>query len=268
VNLVQRIERAVVLMAFVAVGLTSHAQQDSSLTRLFGSMSAKERNRIAKQEQEEAAKDAKYQAVMEQGDALFREQRFEEALAAYRTAREMRPYNVYPKVRIQDLQALIARKQVEEAVQAEPQAEDRSIGEAPVTAVESTPPAEPTAPPVQERSVVEEPAQTPPMERPRPSDADVPRPGPVKPASEPKPRPTPVVSAPVERTPARAAEPLIDGMEERVFKEGRSVVVERIVVVDGHAVVYRKVMHPWGGAAWFKDGIAITERAWDEVFGR
>lgn len=252
------------VLAIVMVGgCVAHAQQDSSLTRLFDGMSAKERSRIAKQEQEESAKDAKYQAMMEQGDALFREQRFDEALAAYQSARQMRPYNVYPKVRIQDLQALIARKQAEEA-----QVTEQSKPEAP-------PVPEPAIPVVQEK------AQEPREEvQPLPSQVEE-RPVPASPRQLPPPGPvpepaksvaTPTAMRAVDPQPARheapAADPLPDGVQERIFKEGRSVVVERTVVEEGRSTIYRKVLHPWGGAAWFKDAIAISERAWDEVFGR
>ena len=69
---------------------------------------------------------------MKQADAAFRAGRYEDALAAFHEARSIRPYNVYPKVKIQDLQALI-KKQDEERV-----------GQTPVV----PPPADPPGPAV------------------------------------------------------------------------------------------------------------------------
>ena len=59
---------------------SSYGQSDTSLTKEFADLSAKERNRIAKKEQSEAENDVAYQAVMNTAEALFREKRFEESL--------------------------------------------------------------------------------------------------------------------------------------------------------------------------------------------
>lgn len=252
------------VLAIVLAGAgMAHAQQDSSLTRLFDGLSAKERNRIAKQEQEEAAKDAAYQSMMEQGDALFREQRYDEALEAYQDARRMRPYNVYPKVRIQDLQALIARKQAEARPPVPPRSVDIPVPGPSVVQQQAPPPevGPEHTPPVEER-----PVQTATGPAPPPTTVRTTKPVPPRPVSEHA--PLPVAVAPPVRSEKPDRVPQADGMEERMFKEGRSVVVERTVVEEGRVTIYRKVMHPWGGAAYFKDAIAISERAWEEVFGR
>ena len=83
------------LAASVAVG-----QEDSSLTREFGHLSAKERARIAKQEVEDAAKDTRFQEAMVQAEALFQQKKYDDALAGYQGARALRPLNVYPTVKI------------------------------------------------------------------------------------------------------------------------------------------------------------------------
>jgi len=205
----------------------------------FNALSAKERSRIAKAEEEGASKDAQYQAIMAQAESLFREQRFDEALEQFIQARDLRPYNVYPRVKIQDLQALIARRDAEHA---EPQVP---------AAVEPSQPEPSVAP---SRTV---------MEAPSPS---IPLPG--LPAME----RIPVAPdhPPLERTsppsgPLHAADPAEGG--ERIYKEGRAVVVERTIVQEGRPVVFRKVTHPWGEVMYFKDGSAIPERVWQETFG-
>ena len=55
---------------------------------------------------------------------------------------------------------------------------------------------------------------------------------------------------------------------ERVYNEGRSVVVESIVAEDGHLVVYRKVSHPWGEEHYFREGATITDRAYRTAMGK
>lgn len=241
-------------MAMIAI-TSLRAQSDSSLTRLFDGMSAKERSRIAKQEQEDALQDAAYQAAMEQADALFRERRYEEALAGYQAARRMRPYNVYPKVKIQDLQALLER----EAAASKEVTPDPVVEETvPVPTGVPDPPARTAVPVEDPPGPAAVPVVETPVEVPVPARREVP-------ADRPKPRPksTPPVAA---STPALQAAP--DSMEERVFKEGRSVVVERTVVEEGRTTIYRKVLHPWGGSACFKDAVPISDRAWEERFGQ
>ena len=48
--------------------------------------------------------------VMQRAERAFQEGRYEEAIKGYEEARSMRPYNVYPKVKIEDLRALLARQ--------------------------------------------------------------------------------------------------------------------------------------------------------------
>ena len=86
------------------------AQRDSSLTSEFARMSAKERARIAREEGALAETDTAFQAAMRAGEEHFRAARYHEALDRYQRARNLRPHNVHPKVKIQDLQALLARQ--------------------------------------------------------------------------------------------------------------------------------------------------------------
>ncbi|MBK7946996.1 MAG: hypothetical protein IPJ85_17560 [Flavobacteriales bacterium] len=234
----------------LAISAGLFAQTDSSLTPEFAGLNAKERNRIAKKEQEDARNDIAFNAVMGEADALFQGQRFEEALAKYQEARKLRPLNVYPKVKIQDLQAHLSKQQ-----------EGQKQPEQPA----------PPAPPMVERVV--EPAIV--------VQEDLPVPNESKGAVPPKPRdPTPANpeskqahgtnrthAVPIERgVSAGTEEHLTDGLEERSFIEGRAVVLEHRFVRQGVLTIYRKVTHPWGQVIHFRDGITISEREWMEAF--
>lgn len=83
------------------------AQQADPLSERLEHLSPKERSALAAKETAEAKSDSAYQEVMRQAETAFREARYEDALSAYEEARRTRPYNVYPKVKIQDLQALL-----------------------------------------------------------------------------------------------------------------------------------------------------------------
>ena len=226
------------------------------MTTDFSRLSARERTRIARQEAEEAARDGAFQALMAHADELFRQQRYEDALERYQEARRMRPYNVYPPVKIQDLQALIARREAERSPEPPPlpapaplQVSDGPVGDdrpdahqdevvpvpVPIPATQSTtPPAgrEPSSPAV-------------------PTDR-VPLQGPRRPAPD---RPS-VHAAPLHQAEAT----------ERTYREGRAIVLERWRMEEGRAVEYRKVAHPWGEVVHFRDGRAISARAWEEAF--
>jgi hypothetical protein len=56
------------------------------------------------------------------------------------------------------------------------------------------------------------------------------------------------------------------GLEERTYKEGRAVVLERRLTTNGHDEIYRQVTHPWGEVMYFKDGLAVPARVWNEAF--
>lgn len=244
--------RRVLFSLFMVLSVfTGWAQGDSSLTRDFEHLSAKERARIAKKEQEESAKDPRYQAVMTQAEELFRKQQYDDALVHYQEARNLRPLNVYPKVKIQDLQALIAKRDAEVAARAEAQvlppvpvpvdssAKTAATATTEVLAIKKVPP----PPKPDTAKTVVRPKQTTLVAKEQPRKV--------------------TTTVPVE--PVKAAGP--DGVEERMYMEGRAVVLERKVTNHGHLEVFRKVTHPWGQVNYFRDGIAISERVWKETGG-
>lgn len=236
------------------------AQVDSSLTDEFGKLSAKERARIAKKEQEESSNDSVFQDVMAVAERLFQEQRYDEALERFKEARRLRPLNVYPKVKIQDLQALIAKRdeaarkaESEKAIQPEP-VPPKEVTHAIVEAVEPTK-TEPVA--IEKAEVTEKPIPT----EPEPSKT-------VKPIiQKPAERVVPHIVSEPREAPVEARSELTDGTHERSFLEGRAIVLERRVVKDGKETIYRKVTHPWGQVVHFRDEQAISDREWNEAFG-
>jgi hypothetical protein len=243
--------------------------QDTSLTKEFSKLSARERSRIAREEEDKAAQDKAYQTVMEEAEALFRQQRYEESLEKYKDARTLRPFNVYPKVKIQDLQALLDRRAAEEAAAApHPQLVQETAPDP--TPVPGSPPVESPPMPLVEPVTVSpapRPDPAPPYQPPAPQPVPREEPAPVRPAKE---RPV-VDAAPPAPAPVRVAEsrpePVEEEEYERIIREGRAVVIERRVLRDGRAVTFRKVTHPWGEVVHFRDGIAIPARTWDEEFG-
>ena len=244
-RLFRHCSRAVWLGALCCLPAFGHAQNDrGSLTEDFPDLSAKERARIASKEKDDAAKDGAYQALMLEGERDFQEGRYEEALATYEKARAMRPYNVYPKVKIEDLRAILKKQAAR-----------------PDSAVAATPPPVPAF----ERPVPVPPAAI------EVSDT-------AKLAVR-KEEPKPIVVPPVEEPPAKenAAAPVVKslpapsrkrdtGVIERRYREGHAYVIERAVEVDGRVVIYKRVFHNYGQVFYFEDGLSVDERVWKQRF--
>lgn len=219
--------------------------QDGGLEGEFSKLSARERTRIAQQEESAAREDEQFQALMHSAEELFRAQRYEEAMERFQQARDMRPYNVYPRVKIQDLQALIAQRHAEAAVHVQqeelPVSQPQAATRTPVAPVGH--PAAETRTPTPLTSQPGERTMLPPQ-------VQAVRPDTIR--REPVPQP-------------EAAAPFVEG--ERITKEGRAVVLERSLLLEGRPTVFRKVMHPWGETVYFKDGKPVPEREWSTVFG-
>lgn len=249
-----RLPSTLVVVLLMACTSMMHAQPDE-LTDEFAKLSAKERARIAREEQEKAANDMVYQGLMTTAEVLFRTQDYDGALVKYQEARKLRPYNVYPKVKIQDLQQLIAKRDGDSAA-AQPEVA------MPPEIVAVPPTAEPPAPvPTTEAA-----ASTPPAPEPRPEPTPVVVPPKTEPAVD------RVIQPAARRTELQPPAPPIDAPRleegERIYKEGRSVVVETRVAEDGRIVLYRKVSHPWGEEFHFREGLAISERSYKESLGK
>ncbi len=268
------------LLLIVLPCCTGALGQDTSLTREFDNLSAKERSRIAKQEAEESARDVAFQEVMTEAEGLFRSRQYDDALERYTEARRMRPYNVYPKVKIQDLEALIAKRDAEvqfeqeQALVKEPPEEVALPAPGPAHVEPIPVPKEPEPEPVQMvPAPVPDPVSEEPLAPPRVATPAKEASTPVAPIRVVKASsPVPVVSEEPDGQRTEGVEvilhpPVIDGVQERVYRDGRAVVLERQVTQQGQTTVYKRVTHPYGEAVHFKDGVAITDRTWNEVFG-
>lgn len=245
---------------------TSAIAQEEGLARDFEKLSAKERARIAKEEHEAAQVDAAFQTVMALAEDLFRQVKYEESMAKFKEARTMRPYNVYPKVKIQDLQALIAKRDAA-AAEAAPEpgpvvqnAPSVTTGPIAPIAVEPAMPDKPV-PVASGRLVISATVREPATEMvrtPRLLRVEETRKGvPGEQGSLPD-RAKPTVAVPPSQVPA-----LVEG--QRVYKEGRSVVVENTIGREGHLVTFRKVSHPWGEVNFFRDGVSISARGYQQA---
>lgn len=230
---------------------------DGGLTSDFNKLSPKERSKIAAKETREAAADSGYQHLMQQADEAFRAGRYEDALSAFEKARTQRPYNVYPKVKIQDLQALIKRRDQELSEQRSAPAADppgaAKIGTGtPLTPASSaadmdTAPAGPSL--VGQQVLPPRPVENTPQPAARMTSPGI-----------------PPASSGSRAAPAPDAEEKPATLGERVYLEAGATVTERTVADEGRLVVYKKVVHPWGQTFHFKDGLAISEREWNERF--
>lgn len=229
------------VLLLCGISATATAQgKKAALAKDFDRLPAKERTRIAAQETRESAEDTAYQAVMHRGDQAFQAGQYEAALAAFREARKLRPYNVYPKVKIEDLQALISKRAAEQSPSSPPASGPEGMGSG-----EAVKP----GPPPAQHAASPTPAQAPP---------------PPQKAAKPPP-----VAAAANHPPAIRAEPAPSpALGERVYKEAGAVVTERTVEDDGKPVTYKKVVHPWGQTFYFKDGLSIPAGQWSARFSQ
>ena len=227
--------------------LTASGQKgDSSLTKDFPKLSSKERSRIAAKEVEESKKDDAYQLAMLNAERSFQQGRYEEALVFYESARALRPYNVYPKVKIEDLHALINKQTIQttDTVQHVAQVAPPPVPKDTIMPTVITEHVEPDPLPKKTTPVKTDPV-------------------PVGSASQ---------KAPVKEEERQVSRPAImeqvlpDGVTERRYQDGHAFVIERTITEEGRAVVYKRVFHNWGKVFYFEDGVAVDERVWKERF--
>lgn len=255
-----RVQARVPVLLFFAWGCLSCLAQGKreSLTRDFASLPAKERSRIAAREAEEARQDTLYQRLMREGDLAFQAGQYDEALDTFRKARELRPYNVYPKVKIEDLQALIRKREAAVAAEAAP----------PVELPEAVP-----AKPGPEAVVAasERPSAVAQEDAPAPQAAASTSAAPAPDKQPAVPERPPAIPAkadppPPHPSPPVAGEQPVRETGSRVYLQAGAVVTENTVEENGKVVVYKRVAHPWGQTFYFKDGLDMTAREWEARF--
>ncbi|MEM9052578.1 MAG: hypothetical protein AAGC47_11035 [Bacteroidota bacterium] len=242
---------ALLLLSVLIVQCVS-AQND------IAQLSAKERFKIAENEKIEAATDVAFQQYMAEGHELFTQRHYLKAIRSYEKAAGERPYNVYPKVKIADIE--LSMKDTLEMLRA---AEKQNLDK----------PAEKPKEPELGKTVEKLP-ETPQetmdrldnWEQKEREKLEADRRRKREKEEEPKPQ---IVSGDVQQLTIEdyrkeLGETYPSGVTETISEEGNKTITTRIVVKKGAGDEYKKVEHNWGGVFFFKNGVAVTERVWDQ----
>jgi hypothetical protein len=221
----------------------------------FAELSAKDRIKIAEQEEVNARADASFQRTMQAGHELFKQRHYLKAIHQYDAAQEMRPYNVYPKVIIADIELsmkdtlAVLRKAEQMEMKREKTSEQVADQKEPIPEAETE----------EERQKRQEEWEQ--KEREKLATARTRQ----KAAKEE--RPTAAVDGDVrvistEEFREELAGQYPTGITEEITSEGNKTITKRIKVADGKGDEYKRVVHGWGGVFYFKNGDAVTERCW------
>lgn len=230
----------------------------------FAELSSRERINLAEKEEKEAAHDAEFQGVMQKGHELFKEKHYLKAIHTYEEAQELRPYNVYPKVIIADIE--LSMKDTLQTLRA---AEKNNLEQTPQKPKVKPEKEKETETPDRDEETKEER-----IEKINEWEQDVREKRErqrAREAEKEKQRQTADtrMDGDVKRLSAEdfqkeLAEKYPRGITETVSKEGNKTIVKRIVVAEGIGNEYKKVVHNWGGVFYFKNGDAVTERVWKQ----
>jgi hypothetical protein len=235
------------LSAVLCISTFLHAQTD------FSELSPKQRIAIAEQEQVDAATDATFQEYMQNGHDYFKSKHYLKAIRVYEKAQNKRPYNVYPKVKITDIELSMADTldQLREAEQKElaeqkpapkpqlPQNTD-TVDESKEERLQKLNDWEEKE---RKKLAAERERKNKKPESAMTSGGDVPK-----------------VS--LEEYQKELAEKFPSGITEETYIEGNKSITRRVVVTAGKGNEYKRVEHNWGGVFFFKNGEAVTERVW------
>lgn len=247
----------ILILIFSSISLTGLKAQGD-----FADLSTKERISLAEKEEMEAATDADFQQMMQAGHELFKDQHYLKAIHAYEKAQERRPYNVYPKVIIADIE--LSMKDTLQTLRAAEKTQSQPQKIEPKQKVDnletSTPPEKPeeTKEERLEKLNKWEDQERARRERERAEEKEkTAQPGAV------------IMDGDVEKLSTadyqkELANKYPDGITENVSKEGNKTIITRIVVQDNIGNEYKKVVHDWGGVFYFKNGDAVTERVWKQ----
>jgi hypothetical protein len=233
---------------FVSTGL--FGQND------FAQLSAKDRIKVAEQEEIDARRDADFQRIMQSGHEFFKEKHYLKAIHKYEEAQEKRPFNVYPKVIIADIE-LSMKDTLAVLRKAEQMESERTVQkEIPKQEVKPEPEVESEAERQRrleewERNEREKRAE----ERERQKELE-------KPATTVVEGDVPVISQDEFREELGSKYP--SGITEEITSEGNKTITKRVKVADGKGDEYKRVVHGWGGVFYFKNGDAVTERVWTQ----
>ncbi len=222
----------------------------------FAELSSKKRISIAQQEETDAKNDAAFQAMMVSGHDLFKGKHYLKAIRKYEEAQSKRPYNVYPKVIISDIE--LSMKDTLETLR---NVEHLNKQQLPEVKQEEVQP-EKISPPPSTVDQIEKMNQWEAEERKRRQeerDRANRTPEPTTPQNNGE-----VVVLSMEDFQKDLAVKYPSGLTETVETEGNRTVTTRIIVSEGKGNEYKKVVHNWGGVFYFKNGEAVTERVWKQ----
>jgi hypothetical protein len=242
----------ILILSSIFVFGIANAQED------LKNLSGKERIRIAENEKIEAATDVEFQQYMSTGHDMFSDRHYLKAIRSYEKAAEVRPYNVYPKVKITDIELsmkdtleILRAAEKEDIKQEKPKPKEPEVAEA-----------EQKLPETQKETIARldkwEEKERQKMEAQREKEkAKTEQPQPNKTESG------DVQAMSIEDYREELAEIFPSGITETVSEEGNKVITKRVVVHEGKGDEYKKVVHNWGGVFFFKNGDAVTERVWN-----
>ena len=246
---------AILTILFLGISTGSIAQKD------FSKLSGRAKAKLAKKERKEAKKDKEYQLMMEEAHDNFVGQKYHDALDLYEKARERRPLNVYPKVKIEDVLLAMQNQPQEENVE--------TVFEDPLK-IESPPEPEKISDPADAQERIEEVFEEEIQKAEDIVEKEVPPP-PKEEKSEPKVDKVVIVKdedlKPMSEAQLREdlGQRYEDGVHEKTFTEGNKTITERIVVKEGLGDIYRRVQYAWG-AFYFKNNKSVTKNTWDQSY--
>jgi len=228
----------------------------------FTQLSTKERIKIAENEEKAAGNDEQFQKLMQNGHNLFKEKHYLKAIHTYEQAQDRRPYNVYPKVIISDIElsmkdTLLTLRAAEKV---EAQKEKLEKKEKPIQVKEKVDEPKPESE-EERRAKLEKWENQERAKRERERELEKQK------AEEEKPQA--VISGDVKILTTddlreELGQKYPDGITEETTTEGNKTIIKRVVVSNNLGNEYKRVIHNWGGVFYFKNGEAVTERVWTE----
>lgn len=248
------------LITIFAFTLTLMLSTGLSAQEKFADLSAKERIKVAEQEEIDAKSDSDFQRMMLTGHELFKERHYLKAIHKYEEAQEKRPYNVYPKVIIADIE--LSMKDTLEVLRKEEkklqnQRDNQRSDQQKPDKEQKEIPVESEAERLKrvnewEKKEREKRAQ----ERERTTD---------KKEETVSAQPTGDIAVmSVEDFRKELGQTYPTGITEEIIEEGNKTITKRVKVAGGKGDEYKRVEHGWGGIFFFKNGDAITERMWKQ----
>lgn len=247
---------SLVLIALLTSQL-SFAQTD------FKKLSAQERSAIAEREMLEAARDSDFLRLMDEGYSLFVQKHYLKAIRKYEVARDMRPYNVYPKVIITDIE--LSMKDTLQTLRENETEEERTADRYERKPLPELPNREKEMKEFDEREKerLKNVDKWEKNQRRQVADQVELKKDEDDKKLELQPltgQDVPVAS--IEDLQKELGKQYSEGITQRSYDEGNRKITEHIVVKNGLGNEYKRVEHAWGGKFYFKNGSSISERVW------